>query len=113
MRLGFLALDRPDIQFGAKEAARGMARPTVRHQRHVEAMCKVPSASKNLDVVLCSTTISAVYPGEIGYRLGRLPTDSTKHKRHIGTFRTTHLVLQQHNASTCLSCLPVKPKPTV
>ena len=33
MRLGFLALDRPDIQFGAKEAARGMARPTVRHQR--------------------------------------------------------------------------------
>ena len=33
MRLGFLALDRPDIQFGAKEAERGMARPTVRHQR--------------------------------------------------------------------------------
>ena len=33
MRLGFLALDRPDIQFGAKEAARGIARPTVRHQR--------------------------------------------------------------------------------
>ena len=37
-------------------------------------MCKVPSTSENLDMVLCSTTISAVYPGEVGYRLGRLPT---------------------------------------
>ena len=68
MRLGFLALDRPDIQFGAKEAASG-----------------------------------AVYPGEVGYRLGRMPTYPTKHKRHISTFRTAHLVLQQHNASACLS----------
>ena len=32
MRLGFLALDRPDIQYAAKEAARGMATPMVRHQ---------------------------------------------------------------------------------
>ena len=33
MRLGFLALDRPDVQFAAKEAARGMAAPTARHQQ--------------------------------------------------------------------------------
>ena len=88
MRLGFLALDRPDIQFGAKEAA-----PT-----HAEKMCQVPSTSGNLDMMLCSTTISVVYLGEVGYRLGRMPTYPTKHKRHISTFRTAHLVLQQHNA---------------
>ena len=33
MRLGFLALGRPDVQFAAKEAARGMATPLVRHMR--------------------------------------------------------------------------------
>ena len=52
-------------------------------------------------MMLCSTTISAVYPGEVGYRLGRMPTYPTKHKRHISTYRTAHLVLQQHNASAC------------
>ena len=31
MRLAFLAMDRTDIQFASKEAARGMAGPTVRH----------------------------------------------------------------------------------
>ena len=31
MRLGYLALDRPEVQFAAKECARGMAKPTVRH----------------------------------------------------------------------------------
>ena len=31
MRLGFLALDRPDLQYTAKENARGMSAPTVRH----------------------------------------------------------------------------------
>ena len=70
---------------------------------HAEEMCQVPSTSENLDMVLCSTTISAVYPGEVGYRLGKMPTYLTKHKRHISTFRTAHLVLQQHNASACLS----------
>ena len=105
MRLGFLALDRPDIQFGAKEAAWGMGETNCETPTHAEEMCKVPSASKNLDMVLCSTTISAVYPGEVGYRLGRMPTYPTKHKRHIGTFRTAHLVLQQHNAKCLSLCL--------
>ncbi|CAK0826156.1 unnamed protein product [Prorocentrum cordatum] len=33
MRLGYLALDRPEVQFTAKECARGMQRPTERHLR--------------------------------------------------------------------------------
>ncbi|CAK0792782.1 unnamed protein product, partial [Prorocentrum cordatum] len=33
MRLGYLALDRPDVQFTAKECARGMQKPTERHLR--------------------------------------------------------------------------------
>ncbi|CAK0851548.1 unnamed protein product, partial [Prorocentrum cordatum] len=33
MRLGYLALDRPEVQFAAKECARGMQRPTERHLR--------------------------------------------------------------------------------
>lgn len=33
MRLEFLVLDRPGIQYAAKQAPRGMARPIVRHQR--------------------------------------------------------------------------------
>ena len=32
VRLGYLALDRPEIQFVAKECARGMAAPTQRHR---------------------------------------------------------------------------------
>ena len=31
MRLGYVALDRPEIQFAAKECARGMSCPTQRH----------------------------------------------------------------------------------
>ena len=31
MRLGYLSLDRPDLQFAAKELARGLARPQRRH----------------------------------------------------------------------------------
>ena len=48
MRLGFLALDRPDIQFGAKEAARGMARPTVRHQRMLKRCARYLLQAKTL-----------------------------------------------------------------
>ncbi|CAK0843605.1 unnamed protein product [Prorocentrum cordatum] len=33
MRLGYLALDRPGVQFTAKECARGMQKPTERHLR--------------------------------------------------------------------------------
>ncbi|CAK0838042.1 unnamed protein product, partial [Prorocentrum cordatum] len=33
MRLGYLALDRPEVQFTAKECARGMQKPTERHLR--------------------------------------------------------------------------------
>ncbi|CAK0876009.1 unnamed protein product [Prorocentrum cordatum] len=33
MRLGYLALDRPEVQFTAKECARGMQMPTERHFR--------------------------------------------------------------------------------
>ncbi|CAK0830057.1 unnamed protein product [Prorocentrum cordatum] len=33
MRLGYLALDRPEVQFAAKECARGMQKPTERHLR--------------------------------------------------------------------------------
>ena len=33
MRLGYLALDRPELQFTAKECARGMQKPTERHHR--------------------------------------------------------------------------------
>ena len=32
-RLGFLALDHPDTQIAAKEAARGMEKPLIHHQR--------------------------------------------------------------------------------
>ena len=103
MRLGFLALDRPDIQFGATEAARGMVRPTVRHQRMLKRCARYLLQARTLTWCCARTTISAVYPGEVGYRLGRMPTYPTKHKRHISTFRTAHLVLQQHNASACLS----------
>ena len=31
MRLAFLAMDRPELQYPSKECARGMAGPTVRH----------------------------------------------------------------------------------
>ena len=31
MRIGYLALDRPDLQYAAKEIARGMSAPTMRH----------------------------------------------------------------------------------
>ena len=31
MRIGYLALDRPDLQYSAKECARGMSTPLVRH----------------------------------------------------------------------------------
>ena len=31
MRLGYAALDRPEVQFAAKECARGMSTPTQRH----------------------------------------------------------------------------------
>ena len=48
MRLGFLALDRPDIQFGAKEAARGMARPTVRHQLMLKRCARYLLQAKTL-----------------------------------------------------------------
>ena len=48
MRLGFLALDRPDIQFAAKEAARGMARPTVRHQRMLKRCARYLLQAKTL-----------------------------------------------------------------
>ena len=48
MRLGFLALDRPDIQLGAKEAARGMARPTVRHQRMLKRCARYFLQAKTL-----------------------------------------------------------------
>ena len=48
MRLCFLALDRPDIQFGAKEAARGMARPTVRHQRMLKRCARYLLQAKTL-----------------------------------------------------------------
>ena len=112
MRLGFLALDRPDIQFGVKEAARGMARPTVR-PTHAEEMCQVPSTSENLDMVLCSTTISAVYPGEVGYRLGRdahLPDEAQAAHRYISD-STRGTAAAQHKYLSL--CLPVKPKPTV
>ena len=33
MRLGFLVVHRPDEKYAAKEAARGMAKPFVRHRR--------------------------------------------------------------------------------
>ena len=103
MRLGFLALDRPDIQFRSERSGKRHGETNCEKPTHAEEMCKVPSTSEKLDMVLCSSTISAVYPGEVGYRLGRMPTYPTKHKRHIGTFRTAHLILQQHNASACLS----------
>ena len=48
MRLGFLALDRPDIQFGAKEAARGIAKPTVRHQRMLKRCARYLLQAKTL-----------------------------------------------------------------
>ena len=48
MRLGFLALDRPDIQFPAKEAARGMAGPTVRHQRILKRCVRYLIGALNL-----------------------------------------------------------------
>eukprot|EP00971_Amphidinium_carterae_P350860 6491778-Amphidinium_carterae.1 len=33
MRLVYLALDRPELQFTAKEVSRGLSSPTVRHWR--------------------------------------------------------------------------------
>ena len=87
MRVGFLALDRPDIQFGAKRSGTRHGETNCETPTHAEEMCQVSSTSENLDMVLCSTTISAVYPGEVGYRLGRMPTYPTKHKRtsvHFG-----------------------------
>ena len=33
MRLSYLVMDRPEMQFAAKECARGMANPTVRHSQ--------------------------------------------------------------------------------
>eukprot|EP00971_Amphidinium_carterae_P033696 663642-Amphidinium_carterae.1 len=33
MQLVYLALDRPELQFTAKEASRGLSSPTVRHWR--------------------------------------------------------------------------------
>ena len=38
MRASYLALDRPDIQFAAKEAARGMSAPLVRHQEMLKRL---------------------------------------------------------------------------
>jgi len=48
MRLGFLALDRPDVQYSAKEAARGMAVPTIRHQRILKRCVRYLIGAPNL-----------------------------------------------------------------
>jgi hypothetical protein len=37
MRLGYLSMDRPDVQFAAKELARGLSRP---QRRHTQGLCR-------------------------------------------------------------------------
>jgi hypothetical protein len=40
MRLGYLAMDRPEMQFSAKECARGMSSPTERHWGLLKRACR-------------------------------------------------------------------------
>jgi len=48
MRAGYLAQDRVDIQFCAKEVARGMSTPTVRHGRLLKRMARYLAGAPNL-----------------------------------------------------------------
>ena len=112
MRLGFLALDRPDIQFEAKEAARGMARPTVRHQRMLKRCARYLLQARTLTWCFARQR----FPRCI---LVRSDTDwagcpLTRHEAQAAHRYISDSTLGTAAAQRkCLSlCLPVKPKPT-
>ena len=48
MRAGYLALDRPDLQFAAKECARGMSAPLVRHGEMLKRLVRYLIGAPNM-----------------------------------------------------------------
>ena len=73
MRLGFLALDRPDIQFAAKEAANGVAKPSA----HLVPMCSLPDPCSYVDMIVVPTTMARQDRRKRRHGLGQLLLDTT------------------------------------
>ena len=97
-RANYLAADRPDAFYSAKEVCRFMSRPTNLALIALERLCRYLRAWPRLVYTFARQSAGCIDRRILRHRLGRVPSDSQVDVRGLPHDRLTHYQVLERDA---------------